>query len=73
MNSAIKYVRTWAMIATRGWYSMSNWLNSMAHRMSCLAASVLFIVFLISWSVMTMIGVLESSLKVGAKLSGCNY
>ena len=56
VNSTMKSARTWALIATRGQYSMSNWPSSMAHWTRHPTTSILFIVFLISWSVMTTMG-----------------
>ena len=56
VNFAMKSVRSWALIVTQGRYSMSNWPNSMAHWMRCPATSILFIIFLISYSVMTTMG-----------------
>ena len=56
VNLAIKLANTWAFMAVRGLYSMSNWLNSIAHCTIQLAASSLLITFLIGWSIMTRIG-----------------
>ena len=54
--SAIKSANTWALIADRGLYLMSNWLSSMVHCTRHPVAFGLFMAFLIGWSVITMIG-----------------
>ena len=43
VNSTMKSVRTWALIATQGEYSMSNWPSSIAHWTRRPATSILFI------------------------------
>lgn len=56
VNSTIKSSNTWASIANRCLYSMSNWLSSIAHCTRCLATFGLFMSFFIGWSVIKMIG-----------------
>ena len=56
VNSAMKSTSTWAFMVVQGWYSISNWLSSMAHCIIYLVASGLFIAFLIGWYVITTIG-----------------
>ena len=56
VNSTIKSANTWAFMAVRGLYSMSNWLNSIAHCTIQLIAFGLLVAFLIGLSVMTRIG-----------------
>ena len=43
-------------MAVLGRYSISNWLSSIAYWIILLAASGLFIDFLMGWSVITRIG-----------------
>ena len=46
VNSAMKSARAYALMAVLGWYSMSNWLSSIAHWTILLVASGLFMDFL---------------------------
>ena len=52
----MKSVNTYALIANRGLYSMSNWLSLTANYTRHPATSGLFLAFLMGWSIMTMIG-----------------
>ena len=52
----MKFAKAYALITVLGWYSMSNWLSSIAHWTILPTASGLFINFLIGWSVITKIG-----------------
>ena len=52
----MKSTKAYALMAVLGWYSMSNWLSSIAHWTILPAASSLFMDFLIGWSVITRMG-----------------
>ena len=52
----VKSAKACTLIAVLGWYSMSNWLSSIAHWTILLAISGLFMVFLMGWSVITKMG-----------------
>ena len=56
VNSAMKSAKAYALIAVLGWYSMSNWLSSIAHWTILPVASGLFMDFLMGWFVITKVG-----------------
>ena len=56
VNSMMKSTKAYALMAVLGWYSMSNWLSSIAHWTILPAASSLFRDFLMGWFVITRIG-----------------
>ena len=47
VNSAMKSAKACALMAVLGWYSMLNWLSSVAHRIILPTASGFFMGFLI--------------------------
>ena len=55
VNSAMKSARACALMAILGCYSMLNWLSSITHCTILPAALILFMVFLMGWSVITRI------------------
>jgi len=56
VKSATKSAKAYALIAIIEWYSMLNWLRSIAHWTILLAASGLFMDFLMDWPVITKMG-----------------
>ena len=56
VNSAMKSTKAYALMVVLRWYSISNWLSSIAHWTILPAASGLFMDFLMGWSVITEMG-----------------
>ena len=56
VNSVMKSARAYALMAVLRWYSMLNWLSSIAYWTILPTALGLFMDFLMGWFVITKMG-----------------